>query len=800
MHTVIQDFRFGLRMLRRSPGSTVAAILILALGIGGVTAMFSTLYTVMIQPLPYPQPARLVLGRATYNGAINPWLSGPDYVDYRDQTRSFSALEAFFCNPFDVTLTVGRSADRTRGLIVSQGLFGALGVKMSLGRSFLAEEGEDNGPPVVILSHACWQKHFAGQTDIVGHSVSIDGTARTVVGVMPRDFHFIDEVDVWLPLRPQDLGPRRFNNWYILGRLKHPVRLAEAQSEVDVIAARLGKAYPDTNTNKALLLTPLQGAFTEQYHASFGLLCGGTVALLLIASLNAAGLLLARGAARHGELALRAAIGASPWRLMRLLLTEALILAGLAGVAGTVMAVWIQNGLLALMPIETLLLRDLGLSVPVLMFVLAATLLTGIGSGLLPAWRARCLDPAQDLKSGSTGPLRQGVRLRRALVAGQVTVSFILLVIAGLLIRSFTSLHQGNPGFNFRNLLTVEVSLPPGEYPDAKRTAFFAALLENVRSLPGVASAGAISQLPVRDPYSNIGIYAADTPPTNPAEGADGYQRVVLPGYFGTMQIPLLAGRDLRPTDTSDSARVVIVSQQLAQALFPNRDALGQRVVIDQDSRTPWEIVGVVGDVKQSSLREEPSSRGTFYRAHGQQALPNMRLAIRTSGNPLTVVAPLQALLRKMDPGVPLSGPRTMATVLADSTISERARAVCVTTFSLLAALLAAAGIYGLVAFVVTRRQREVGIRMALGATCRDIAWAIMREALALALAGVCIGGLGALAATRLIRASLYGVGPGDPITFALAALVLVVVAALAAWLPARRAAKVDPMVALRCE
>jgi putative ABC transport system permease protein len=430
----------------------------------------------------------------------------------------------------------------------------------------------------------------------------------------------------------------------------------------------------------------------------------------------------------------------------------------------------------------------------------ATTLLTGFGFGLLPAWRARQVNPARDLKSGASGSGRHGVRLRGGLVIGQVAVSFVLLVIAGLLVRSLTALNRVDPGFNPRNLLTAEVPLPPGDYPDPKRTVFFSALLDGVKSLPGVESAAVVSQVPLRDPYNNVGIYAADAPPLKPSDGGDGYQRVVLPGYFKTMGIPLFAGRDIQPTDRADSARVVVISRQLAKSLFADRDPLGQRVVIDQASDATWEVVGVVADVKQSGLREDASSRGTFYRAHAQQPWSSMRLAIRTAGNPQAIVPSLRTLLQRMDPRIPLSGPRTMEDVIANATVSERAQALFLMTFSLLALTLAAAGIYGLLAFGVALRRYDIGIRMALGATGPVIARGILREASRLALAGVVAGGLGALGATQLVRANLYGVGSIDPLTFVAAALVLLVIAALAAWLPARRAAMVDPIIALRAE
>jgi predicted permease len=799
MTTLWNDVRYALRQLIKSPGFACATVLILALGIGGVTAMFSTLYTVMIRPLPYRQPDRLVLGRATYNGGVNPWLSGPDYVDYREKCQSFSAVEAFFCRPFEVTAMIGQTADRAEGLPISVGLFPALGVNMCLGRPFTPEEARDGAPPVVIVSHAYWQKHLAARTDIIGSSITIDGTPRNLVGVTPADFHFIHDVDVWFPVRPQNLGPRRFNNWYILARLADGVSLAEAQSDVDVIAAQLEKAYPETNAHKGLLLTPLQGAFTEQYRTSFGVLCAGAAAILLIACANAAGLLLARGAGRQGELAVRAALGASGWRLMRLLLAEALVLAAVSGMLGTILAMGIQSTLLHFLSVETLLLGKVGLSGPVLLFVLAITLTTGVAFGILPAWRARRVDMAQDLRAGGRGSLQHGLRLRGGLVVGQVALSFLLLVAAGLLIRSLTWLHKADAGFDSRNLLTAEVPLPERGYSVKQRVAFFTSLLDGIRSLPGVTSAAVISQLPLRNPYNNIDIYAVAAPPTNPMDSPTANQRAVLPGYFETMGIPLLAGRDIQPPD-SESGRAVVISRCLAQALFPDRDPLGQQVIIDRDTRVAWDVVGVVGDVKDNDLREETISRGTFYRAYGRETPLTMRLAIRTTGDSLTVVAPLRALVQKMDSQIPLAGPRTMEEVMANTTVSEKAQTTCLTAFSLLALFLAAIGIYGLLAYIVTERRSDIGIRMAVGAEPAAILTMILRFGIKLVGIGVGFGIVGALALTRILRSQLFGVAPTDVLTFGVVVALLGVVAVVACAIPARRAARIDPLVALRCE
>ncbi|MFC1761133.1 ABC transporter permease [Planctomycetota bacterium] len=802
MTTLFNDIKYAIRQLRNSLGFTFATVLILALGIGGVTAMFSTFYTVLLKPLPYSEPEQLVLARTTFSGRINSWSAALDYFDYQEKNRSFAALESYFCNPQEVTVTTAQGAEREEVSIVSPGLIPTLGVKMFLGQSFASVEDNNEASSEVIVSHAYWQRKLGAQADVIGKPLVIGGDPLTIVGVLPSDFHFIQDVDLWIPMPPRALTrePRRFANWHILGRLKPRVSLAEAQSDVDVIAAQLALAYPDSNSKKGMLLTPLQRAYAEGHSGRYAMLGISAGVILLIACANAAGLLLARGAGRQGELAVRAAMGASRWRLMHPLLAEALLLAGMGGIAGTFLAYSLQDLLLRMMPVETLLLGGIGISGPMLLFVLAVTLLTGLSFGLLPAWRAQKTDVVQDLRSSGRGMMRHGLRLRGGLVVAQVVLSFLLLVVAGLLLRSFTWLQKSDPGFDSQNLLTVEVPLPRQDYSARQRPAFFAKLLDDVKSLPGVVDATANSQLPLRNPYNNIDIHAANNPPDDPVNRLTGNQRVVLPGYFKAIGIPLLAGRDLRETDTRDSGRVVIISQKLSEQLFQGTSPLGQHVIINRDTENPWQIVGVTGDVKENNLFQQANELGTFYRVYGQQSPRTMRLAIRTAGPPLAIVPALQNLLQKTDPRIPLSGPRTMEQIMANNTISYRAIAVYLTTFSLLALTLAAIGIYGLLAYLVTQRTRDIGIRMALGAEPGTILTTVMSSGIKLVGIGLGIGLLGALALSRLLSSMLFGVKPTDIPTFISVAVILGIVATIACTLPAWRAAKIDPMEALRYE
>lgn len=796
MTQILQSFR----SLLKKPVFFLTTVLILALGIGGVTAMFSILYETMYRPLAYPEPERLVLGRATYQSSPNPWGSGADFLDYREQSRSFSSLEAFFCAPNEVTLRLGDESLRILSLQTTAGFFDALGVKMHLGRGFLKTEAEPGAAPVVVVSHAFWRKHFPGESELGSRSLLIDGRSCQIVGVAPADFHFSGDADLWSLTKWSNLGPRRFNNWLLLGRLKNGVSLGEAQGEVDLVASRLEKTYPETNTDKALLLTPIQGALSEKYKASFGLLLGGAAAILLIACTNAAGLLLARGSERRGELAVRSALGASRAQIARLLLGEALLLAVFAGLLGSLLAYWLQKTLLLLMPVESTLLREQSFSPSVLAAALFVSLLAGLGAGLLPALRGRKPDLVRDLKAGGRGATSKGFGLRGGLVATQIAASFALLVLAGMMAKSLSSLQDTNTGFDTRRLLTFELPLPARSYGAEKRSAFFEAFLAKARALPGVQAAGAISQLPLRSPFNNIEIYAAGRPPASPAELRSGNQRSVFPGYFKALGISLLEGRDIEDGDGKNSAKAIVLSKSLAETLFPGENPLGRQAVIDGDEKNPCVVVGVVADIKGDNLRETIGVRGTFYRPHAQVPTSTMGFAVRTALEPRALAADLRRIVREMDPAVPFAGPRTMEAIVENAVSSEKAQALCLGGFSALALTLAAVGLYGLLSYCVNQERRDIGIRIALGAPRGKVLAGVLRRAGLLALAGILAGCLLAALFSALLRSFLYGVDPGEPLPYALAALALGAVALSASWLPARRAAGTDPIDALRSD
>lgn len=801
MAGIWQDIRYAGRSLLKAPGFTSVVVLILAIGIGANVAMFGILNTAMIRPLPYPEPERLVLGRTTFSGFINPMSSAYDYWDWRDNSTSFERLAAFWAFTRNHTITGGERPERVPGIIASVELFPALGVSPALGRWFTPDEAQEDAGSVAIVSHGYWQRRFGGQPDVVGRTLIIDGNAQTVVGVMPAGFRFYFDVDIWRPMRPNSdyVGERRFHSWLILGRLKPGVTIEQAQSEVDVISAQLETEYPDSNRGKALLLTELQDALTEGYRHSLVMLVAAVALVLLIGCGNVAGLLLARGSARRAELSLRAVLGASPVRVIRQLLTESLLIAIAGGILGVFLAIAFQSFLIQFLSIDLPGMSGSGVSFTGLLFALLASLATGLLFGTVPALRAARGDLVEDLKSGVRTSDSGGTRFRSGLVVAQVAISLMLLVGAGLLIRSFASLRSVDPGFTAENLLTAEFALPESEYAEPEeRIQFFTTLLENVTAIPGVEGVGLVNQLPVRDPKNNTYVYAADNPPLDPGDRLLAFTRIVLPGYFETMGIPLLAGRAIESSDMGGAPLVIVISQQMASTLFPGQDPLGRQVVIDFGQDVSFEIVGVVGDVLMNSLRGE--ARLAFYASYLQVPIATMRMAVQTSVKPASVAGALRDAVWRIDRNLPVADLATMDEVLARSVATNRIRAVALTAFAGVALLLAAVGLYGVLAYYVSRRRHEIGIRVALGADAAKIVALVLRRGIALVVIGIPLGLAGAFGVMRLLEGLLFQVEPTDPATFVAVSVLFALIGVFASLLPAWRALRVDPLVALQSE
>jgi len=802
MHTFLQDLRFALRTLAKSYGFTAVAVLTLAFGIGATTAMFSMLNAAFLRPLPYTEPDRLVLGMATFDGGVNPMMSAYDFFDYREQARSLQSFSAFAGFTRAFTLTGFDEAERVDGLWVSWDLFRTLGIDPEAGRHMSAEEGEPGGPDVVVISDRLARRHFDSPAAAVGQMLRIDGTPRPIVGVMPTDFHLAFDVDVWLPMRRNGpyAGARRFHNWLAVGRLADGVTMQQAQSEVDGISAQLEAEYPDSNQGKALLLADLHEQLVQQQSTSLWLLMTAVSLVLLIACGNVANLLLARGSSRRSELAVRAALGASRGRLVRLLLTESLAIALVAGLAGLAIATWLQRLVLELLPLSTLGVEHLSMSPAVLGFALLAALATSLLFGTVPAIQGAPADVAQQLKgAGRTTEARRGARLRSSLVVLQVAVSVVLLVGSGLMIRSLAGLASVPLGFAADNLVTVPLNLNASDYPEGDQVRlFYSQLLERVRAIPGVVDAAMISQLPLRDPGNNIGVYDAAHPPVDPSDNRLAYTRNVLPGYFAAMDIPLLAGRTVAPTDTPESPRVIVIDEVLAQRLFADTDPLGQHVVVDFGEPVTAEVVGVVGAVRLNSLQRD--GEATMYFPFAQATSRSMRLAMRTGPNAAAAVAALRDVVRTMDPNLPLTDLTTMETLIDDAMSSTRVITGSLALFAAVALALAVVGLYGVLAYYVAQRRREIGVRLAIGAPRgRILAW-VLQRGMRLVAIGLLLGVAGAFAATRLIESLLFGVAATDTLTFAGVTTLFVGVALVACLVPALRATRVDPIVALSAD
>ncbi|UCC74660.1 MAG: ABC transporter permease [Gemmatimonadota bacterium] len=801
MSGVWQDIRFALRSQLKAPGFALVVVLILAVGIGANVAMFSIVDSALLRPVSFPEPERLVLGRATYNGNVGPLVSAQDYWDYRDMSRSFVSLDAYvgFTNSYAITGIA--EPERIAGILVTVDLFRTLGVNPQLGRHFAAEEASEGGPDAVIISHGYWQRRFGGSPDAVGRTLTVDGYPCTIVGVMPAGFRIGFDAEFWRPMRPDSpyTQYRRWHNWLLVGRLKPGVDIEQAQVEVDVISAQLEAEYPDSNTGKALLLTDLRGAVVESYRDSLLLLMGAVALVLLIACGNVAGLLLARGSARRAELSLRAALGASGSRLLRQLLTESLVLAVVAGVLGTLLAGWFQD--LLVRPVSLGLPNALSaeLSGSALGFALLLSLATGLLFGAAPALRASRREVVEDLKSGARTTDAGGARFRSGLVVAQVAISIMLLIGAGLLMRSFASVTGVDPGFRPGKLLTAEMQLPGTEYGELeRRIQFYSGLQERIQAIPGVEGVTLADRLPIRDPGNWLTYYAADNPPLDPADRQGAPFRVVMEGYFQTMDIPLLAGRGIEATDAAGSPLVAVVSQAVVERLWPDENPLGRQVVVDLGAPVTFEVVGVVEDVHLFSLDNQPTP--VVYASYYQIPYSSMRVAVRTAGEPGSVAGALREAVWSLDRDIAIARVTTMDEVMASSVNSYRVLAALLAGFAGVAVLLAATGLYSVLAYYVTRRRHEIGVRVALGAGNGAILELVVKRGIVLVALGLAVGLAAAFGLTRVLEGMLFETAPTDPATFVSVSALFALVALVACLIPAWRALRVNPVVALQAE
>ncbi len=800
LDAVRQDLRYALRQLRSHPGFAAVVLLTLGLGIGANTAMFSVVDAVLLRPLPYPEANRLVLLQGHKEGIGNESASVPDFLDWKAQSRSFSGMTAFAGASLNLAGSEGRPPERLIAARVTSDFFRTLGVGPSPGRGFTREEDRAGAGKVVVLGRSLWKDRFGGDPDVIGRAVTLNGEPYTVVGIAAPGFQFPSWAQAWTPVAPQPGSPgqgRRSDFLGVVGRLAPGVTLRTARAEMTAIGRRLERQYPATNTGWSVAVTSLRERIVGDVRPALLVLLGAVGLVLLIACANVANLLLARGAARGRELALRSALGARRGRLIGQLLAESLVLSLLGAALGVLLAYWGTRALVGLDPGALPRLGEVRIDGLVLLFALGAAVLTAAVFGLAPALRLARPDLRRALvEGGRSSGMRGGGFLDRGLVAGQVAVALVLLVGAGLLIRSFARLEGVDPGFRARGVLTARVSLPESRYPDDPRMReFWNGLLARLGKLPGVTAAGATSDLPLQS-----GSYLSFRIEGRPAPGPDVVQDAVVCAeggdYFRSLGISLVRGRLPDARDGPEGRPVAVVDRAMARRYWGHDDPIGDRISFDG---TRWyTIVGIVGDVRTESL-DRPGYPHA-YLSYRQSPRHGMALTLRTDGDPAALAGPVRAAVGDIDPTLPVYSVHTMREIVATSILGPRFDVVTLGAFAGLALLLALIGIYGVLSYAVTRRLRELGIRMVLGADRGATLRYVLRLGMIPVLTGIAIGLVGALLSVRVLSGLLYGVAPLDPVTFLLVPAALAAVAALACWIPARRATRVDPIHALRNE
>jgi len=798
-----QDLRYGLRMLMRSPGFTLVAVLALALGIGANSAIFSVVNTVLLRPLPYKNPDALVMvwDEQTYLGFPKDTPSPANFLDWREQNTVFEGMAAIAQRSFN--LTGAGEPERFDGRRVSANLFSLLGVEPQLGRAFTVDEDKP-GSHVVILSHSMWQRRFGGDATIIGRALNLNGEAYTVVGVMPRSFQFPTQQDqFWVPIAfsADEASERGSHYLEVIARMKPGVTLQRARAEMSTIAARLEKQYPEQNMRIGSVVTALHEEVVGNIKPALLILLGAVGFVLLIACANVANLLLARAAVRQKEISLRLALGASRTRLIRQFLTESVLLAGLGGIVGLLCSLAGIRVLKRFIPDTISQVQEINIDSKVLFFTLLVSLAIGFIFGLAPAMQASNFNLNEALKEGGrdSGASVRGNRIRALLVMAEVAVSFVLLIGAGLLINSFFHLRALDPGFRVDHLLTAKIELSELKYPDKERRApFYNELLRRVSTLPGVESAAVAGNLPFT--YNGdsmvIAIEGRADPP--PDQRLDVVYRAIGPGYFSTMGIKMVQGRDFNEQDKSDSVQAVVISEKTARHYWPGENAIGKRLKPGlTTSEGPWrEVIGIVKDTRQNDFVAPPKMQMYFVHTQINSFAPNA-LAVRTSINPLSLATSVRNAVWEIDKDQPVSNIRSMDEIVSEAVARQRFSTLLLGVFAGLALVLAAVGIYGVMSYSVAQRTREIGIRMALGAQRSDVLKLTIANGLKLVGTGLIIGLAAAFALTRVMASLLFGVSATDPITFVTISLVLMSVALVASYIPALRATKVDPMVAL---
>ncbi len=821
MNTFWQDIRYAVRMLRKNPGVTLIVIMALALGIGANSAIFSVVNAVLLRPLPYEESERLLFLNEKSQVLDEMSISYPNLEDWRAQNQVFEKIAVY--NRGSYSLTGAGEAERIITGQVSADLFSILRVNAAIGRVFTNDEDKPGAAPVVVLSYGLWQRRFGGQQSIVNQAITLNGKSYTVIGVMPESYLYPSRVEMWVPvgqLSGEAMWQNRGNHpgLYGIARLKPGVTQAQAQADMDRVAANLESQYPNTNSGTRVRIRPLLEIFVSDVRRALWVIFAAVGFVLLIACANIANLLLARATARRKEMAIRSAMGAGRWRIARQLLTESILLSLVGGSIGLLLARWGIDLILYVSPTAIPRSREIGLDWKVLAFTIGVSFLTGILFGLVPALQAGEVDVQETLKETGRGTSGRNW-LRSSLVVAEVATTLILLIGAGLMIRSFYLLQKVNPGFSYEHLTSFSVSLPQKKYStQEQRASFYDRLLENIRTLPGVESVAAASGLPLGNNgwQTSFVIDGKPAPPPNEVPLMEAC--LVTPDYFKAMNIPILRGRVFN--DRDDRSHMVgkdlshlkederemaaldsiVIDEEFARRHWPNEDAVGKRIRLGTDPKNPvLTVLGVVGRVKMESLNQN-SDRVQGYFPFAQVPNGGMTVVLKAASDPNQMLGAVREAVRNLDPDQPIYNPRTMDEIRAESVAPERLNLTLLSLFAGLALVLAIVGIYGVMSYSVTQRTHEIGIRMAIGAQPRDVFTMILGQGMKLALIGVALGLVGAFALTRLMATMLFGVEPTDATTFATISILLVTIALLACYLPGRRATKVEPTVSLRYE
>jgi putative ABC transport system permease protein len=806
---LLQDIRFGLRLLRKNPGFTAVAVLTLALGIGANAAIFSVVDAVLLNPLAYHDADRLVTILHYGTGPVSPG----NYLDWRDQSKSYEAMGA--AQAWAPNLTNVAQPEHLIGLQVTQDMLPLLGVQPLLGRLFVQGEDTMGNNHEVILSYALWQRRFSGDANALGTSVLLDGTSYTIVGVMPASFHFapfwVTNAELWVPLSLEASAQNRGgNSLRLFARLKHGVTLPQARAEMATVTARLEEEYPGTNTD--IQVVPLKEKVVGNVQTPLLVLLGAVGFVLLIACANVAHMLLARAAARQKEIAVRTALGARRSRVARQVLTENALLAAMGGVLGLVLAIAGTRALVSLSPPELPRVESVTINGGVVLFLFVITTLTSLIFGLVPALQASDVNLTDALKETgrATTEAPRRSRLRSFLVASEFALALALLVAAGLMIRSFYALESIDPGFNPHGVLSMIVPVAGSKEADpGHRAIFYSQLLDRVRALPGVESAAGINHLPIAGDLWDLNFLVEGRPTPAPADLPDAVYRVATPAYFRTMGIRLLQGRDISDVDTAGAPPVVVINETMARTYWPNQNPLGQHIAFASDKIPSWmTVVGVVKDPMLHDWTGKPYPElyvsafqdAGFLGQTGSARTNYITLVLRTSGDPAALTSSVKSAIWSLDSNLPVTSVLTMDDVVAEANAQPRFEMLLLSVFAMIALLLAAVGIYGVMSYAVSRRTHEIGVRISLGASRGNVLLLVMRQGAILAIAGLSAGFALALFFSRLMTKLIYGISPNDPLTFASVAALLFFVAILACYVPARRAMRVDPATAMRCE